>query len=134
MTEHSRRALLLSTGLAAAAIGLSGCQNGGTGTPTPAAPTGKFTLKLSDVPVGSGVIASGAPYVITQPTAGQVKAFSNVCTHQHCPVSRVEKAEIICDCHGSRFSITDGSVTKGPATQALPAATAKVEGDSVVVN
>ncbi len=34
----------------------------------------------------------------------------------------VAKGVIVCPCHNSEFSVTDGSVKKGPATQALAAA------------
>ena len=42
--------------------------------------------------------------------------------------------EIICPCHGSRFSAVDGSVTNGPATTGLTAAGVVVEGGSVVLS
>jgi Rieske Fe-S protein len=41
---------------------------------------------------------------------------------------------INCNCHGSKFSITDGSVVNGPATKPLPARTVTVTGDSVSVS
>lgn len=132
MTEHSRRAVLLSTGLAAAAIGLGGCQAGGSETPT-TAPTAKVTVDTTEVPVGGGVVLSDGPYVVTQPTAGEYKAFSKICTHQGCPVSRITGTDIVCDCHGSHFSINDGSVTNGPATKPLPEATVAVSGTTVTI-
>ena len=54
-----------------------------------------------------------ADYVVTQPTSSEYKAFSKTCTHAGCPVARVADQQIQCDCHGSRFSITDGSVLVG---------------------
>ncbi|MFI7068358.1 transglycosylase domain-containing protein [Kribbella sp. NPDC050124] len=33
----------------------------------------------------------------------------------------MEGGTINCNCHGSRFNISDGSVVNGPATQPLPA-------------
>jgi Rieske Fe-S protein len=39
---------------------------------------------------------------------------------------------INCPCHGSQFSIEDGSVVAGPAPSPLPAVDVVVEGDSVV--
>ena len=53
--------------------------------------------------------------VVTQPTEGEFKGFTAVCTHQGCTVGRVEDGEIRCPCHGSRFSAEDGSVVGGPA-------------------
>ncbi|MFF8868363.1 Rieske (2Fe-2S) protein [Streptomyces sp. NPDC015139] len=40
---------------------------------------------------------------------------------------------INCPCHGSRFSITDGSVQSGPATKALPATRISVDGDAITL-
>jgi Rieske Fe-S protein len=70
--------------------------------------------------------------VVTQPTAGSFKAFTAVCTHQGCTVGTVAGGTIDCPCHGSKFSIKDGSVVNGPATSPLAAITIKVEGTSVV--
>jgi Rieske Fe-S protein len=71
--------------------------------------------------------------VITQPTAGQVKAYSTTCTHQGCAVSKVENGLIICPCHDSRFKIADGSPSGGPATKPLQSKTVKVENGQVVL-
>ena len=70
-------------------------------------------------PVGSGKIFPDAQTVITQPKKGEFKAFSAVCTHQGCLVDAVTTT-IDCPCHGSKYSITDGSVVNPPAPQPLP--------------
>jgi Rieske Fe-S protein len=85
---------------------------------------------VADVPEGGGVIAGD--WVITQPAAGTFKAFSKVCTHQGCDVSKVDGGVIICPCHNSEFSITNGTPQSGPARQALPEKKVKVDGDNVV--
>jgi Rieske Fe-S protein len=92
------------------------------------------TVKKADVPVGGGVIMQDGNFVVTQPTAGTFKAFSSVCTHQGCPVSEVSNGAIICTCHGSLFSVKDGSVISGPARRALAAAKVTQSGDSLVVS
>lgn len=92
----------------------------------------KATVATSKVPVGGGVILD-QKYVVTQPTAGSYKAFSAICTHQGCPVTSVDDGLIKCPCHSSHFSITDGSVQAGPATEPLPSFTATVEGSDVDV-
>lgn len=97
-----------------------------------AAPSGPG-LATSKVPVGGGVILDDADYVITQPTAGEFKAFSKICTHQNCPVTEIQGGTINCPCHGSKFSVEDGSVTAGPATRPLPEAEVAVVGNQVVV-
>ena len=57
--------------------------------------------------------------VVTQPSRGRFRCFTAVCTHQGCLVSDVEGGTINCPCHGSRFSIADGSVANGPAGSGL---------------
>ncbi|GAA1958776.1 Rieske (2Fe-2S) protein [Kitasatospora viridis] len=77
----------------------------------------------SDVPVGGGKVYRDQRIVVTQPTAGQYKAFSARCTHAGCVVDTVAGGTIQCPCHGSRFAIADGSVADGPAPSPLPAYT-----------
>ncbi len=103
--------------------------SGGAGT-TPSGPI----AKTSDVPVGGGKIYQADKVVVTQPTEGEFKAFSAVCTHQGCPVSKITGQDIECTCHGSTFSLTDGSVTNGPATKALPELKVAVAGEDISVS
>ncbi|MET9483308.1 Rieske (2Fe-2S) protein [Streptomyces sp. NPDC006638] len=94
---------------------------------------GGVLAKTTDIPEGGGKIFDGQGVVVTQPEAGQFKAFSSKCTHQGCAVTTVKDGVINCPCHGSQFSVTDGSVKQGPATQPLPAASIKVTGDSITL-
>ena len=87
----------------------------------------------ADVPVGSGVILEEQGVVLTQPTEGDFKAFSSICTHQGCPVTGIDETGISCTCHGSRFSIADGSVVTGPATQPLGEESITVQGDAITL-
>jgi len=89
-----------------------------TASKTAAAPSGP-SVAASKVPVGGGVILDDADYVITQPKKGTYKAFSKICTHMGCPVASVSNGTINCDCHGSKYSIEDGSVTNPPASDPL---------------
>jgi Rieske Fe-S protein len=156
LARPNRRTLLRSAGLTAvvggAAFGLVGC----AAEETPAAPAGSeaapsssapapstpvsskaaasgTTVATADVPVGSGIILDNAAYVVTQPTEGEFKAFSKKCTHMGCAVARVESKEIACPCHGSRFSISDGSVTNGPADEPLKEFEVSVSGDQLTI-
>ena len=70
--------------------------------------------------------------MITQPTAGEFKAFTSICTQPQCPVVEVTDT-INCNCHGSKFSITDGSVVNPPAPHPLAAKTVAVDGDTLTV-
>jgi len=85
----------------------------------------------SDVPVGGGTVFADEKVVVTQPTQGEFKAFSATCTHQGCTVGSVSDGTINCPCHGSMFSISDGSVQGGPATAPLPEVGLSVDGDQI---
>jgi Rieske Fe-S protein len=149
MTERTRRAVLAgAAGVGAVAVvsacggGNDAAQPGATtgapttgGQPTPAATTGGtssgFLAKTSDVPVGGGKIVKEQDTVITQPVAGTFKGFGGTCQHMGCPLANVEGGTINCNCHGSKYSIEDGSVKNGPATKGLPTKAIKVDGDSI---
>jgi Rieske Fe-S protein len=99
-------------------------------TPAPL-PPGAFA-RTSEIPVGGGKTFKEQKIVVTQPTAGQYKGFDATCTHTGCLVDKVEAGQIICPCHGSRFSIADGKVEKGPALLALPAKPVSVAADGSI--
>jgi Rieske Fe-S protein len=148
----SRRTVLACAGAACAAV-LAGCSkyNSNTGgiagsQPEPpsssqaAAPAGSGSgaaagpaalTTTSAVPVGGGKILAAQKIVITQPQSGEFRGFSAVCTHQGCIVGTVSGGTINCPCHGSRFSIANGSVVNGPAASPLPAVGIKVQGTSI---
>ncbi len=93
---------------------------------------GEELAATADVEVGGGVIVQDK-YVITQPAKGDFKAFSAICTHMGCVVGDVVDGEIVCPCHGSHFSIEDGSVTGGPAPEPLPEQAITVEGGEILL-
>jgi nitrite reductase/ring-hydroxylating ferredoxin subunit len=145
-----RRALLAGAGVTCAAM-LAGCSthdasNGGS-TPSAAgaatsaagaatsaassAPPAGALATTSQIPDGGGKIIDGVNIVITQPQTGSFRAFTAICTHQGCIVSRVSNGTIDCPCHGSKYSIKDGSVVQGPAPSPLAAIAIKVEGTSI---
>lgn len=128
----ARRTVMAAAGAAGLAVALTACGSGddssGTGTGVDSdsgagaesgAGGGTALAKTADIPEGGGKVLGDL--VITQPTAGQYKAFSSKCTHQGCAVKDVKDGVIICPCHNSHFSATDGSVRQGPATQPLEA-------------
>jgi Rieske Fe-S protein len=85
----------------------------------------------SDIPVGGGKIFDTQLVVVTQPSAGEFKAFSAVCTHMGCTVNQIADGRIDCPCHGSEYSIKNGAVLAGPAPKPLPAKQIKITGDSI---
>ncbi|MCX4760458.1 Rieske (2Fe-2S) protein [Streptomyces sp. NBC_01275] len=105
---------------------------GGTGGGDNAA-AGAALAAVADIPEGGGKIFESEKVVVTQPTAGEYKAFSAVCTHMGCAVKSIADGVINCPCHNSNFSITDGSVKSGPATTALPEVKITVSGDSITL-
>jgi Rieske Fe-S protein len=150
----SRRAL---GGLAAAGAGLpllAACSNNDPQTASDpsgtssAAPTGGTSpsatgggsgggdtlAQTSDIKVGGGEVFTDQEVVVTQPKAGEFKCFTAVCTHQGCIVSDVSDGTINCACHGSQYSIEDGSVVTGPATFPLAAEPITVSGDEITLN
>lgn len=156
-TGPDRRTMLKGLAVAGAALPfLAACGSGGSGNsatnaPGPVkitggsggghthAPSGggggpvDVITKASDVPVGGGVILPAKTIVVTQPTKGQYEGFSSTCTHLGCTVANIFGGKIICPCHGSMYSIKDGSVLGGPAPLPLPKKPVKVEGTDIVL-
>lgn len=156
-TDLTRRTILTlgSVGAASGALVLAGCAADaptGTADPTatatpsitdepsadptaaPDAPaTGADIAALADVPVGGSIDASinGEPVLIAQPAAGQVVAFSAICTHQKCVVAAAG-SEFHCPCHGSMFDAATGDVLNGPALEPLASVPVAVSGDRIV--
>lgn len=143
--ETSRRNLF--RGVAAAGIAVpvvaacgssttseSGTPSGSASSPSGGASTPSGAIPTSDIPVGGGAIYPDEQLVVTQPTEGTFKAFSSTCTHSGCPVNKVDDGLIQCPCHGSKFSIDDGSVQDGPARGPLPSRTVTVDGDSLTIS
>jgi Rieske Fe-S protein len=145
-----RTVLVGGVGAAAAAVILGGCGDDSSAPgadPTsesdsepssepasePPAGSGTELGPAADVAVGGGVIFNNDdPVVVTQPTEGEFRAFGANCTHAGCLLASVTET-INCDCHGSKFSIEDGSVVSGPAEDPLPAREVSVDGDTITL-
>jgi nitrite reductase/ring-hydroxylating ferredoxin subunit len=52
---------------------------------------------------------------------GTLYAFDDICTHRGCNLSmgEIEDTAIVCECHGSTFSMESGAVLEGPATEPI---------------
>ncbi|CAN5425272.1 hypothetical protein BH18ACT8_BH18ACT8_05850 [soil metagenome] len=142
-----RRTVLRSAAVLGGAAFVVGCggdsdtpaATGGTSAPSSSSSTGggggggDVLGAVADVPVGGGAIFADAEVVVTQPTDGEFMAFSAVCTHAGCIVATVTDT-INCDCHGSMYSIEDGSVVGGPAPEPLAPKTVEVDGSDIVLS
>lgn len=147
MTETTRRTVILAAGGAGVTAVLTACgaseepaAGGGDVSSTVssqapeagAADSGANALATTaDIPEGGGKVFKDQKVVITQPAAGQFKAFTSVCPHQGCDVDKIVDGNIVCPCHSSKFKIADGSVVDGPAKQPLEEKAIKVDGDSI---
>ncbi|MBR7825229.1 Rieske (2Fe-2S) protein [Actinospica sp. MGRD01-02] len=134
-----RRTVLRTTalGVAVAGVGVTAaaCSSSNStaqgSTAQTAAGGSSSTVASSKVPVDGGYIDTTNNVVVTQPSAGEYKAFTAICTHQGCTVSSVQNNVIQCPCHGSQFSAKDGSVITGPATSPLASKTVTVAGSTI---
>lgn len=152
----ARRSVVAAVGAAGSAAALTACSGSGSGSgasagpasgsagpegagSAPAAPSGsgqadaagQALAAVSDIPEGGGVVFADRGVVVTQPVAGEFKAFSATCTHRGCAVKNVADGVINCPCHDSNFSVADGSVRSGPAREPLPAVEIAVDGDAI---
>ena len=122
----TRRKLLAGSGLAASAvIGsslLTSCSDSSPGG-----------IRTKDVPVGSAYIQPEGDFLVIQPTEGQFRAFSRTCPHAGCQVNKIEGDEIVCPCHGSRYSVVDGSRVSGPTPRGLTEVPVMVNGKRLEV-
>ena len=52
----------------------------------------------------------------------RLHAIHDRCSHRGCPLSdgEIDGDAVVCSCHGSRFSLEDGAVERGPATAPQP--------------
>jgi nitrite reductase/ring-hydroxylating ferredoxin subunit len=139
-----RRALLGCAALCGAVPLLSACSSdrageGAADDPTTGGPSdeqgggqGGALVPVSDVPLGGGVVLTDQRILVTQPSDTDFKAFEAVCTHQGGAITRIEDGEMICSLHQSRFSIADGEVLSGPASNPLPEIDVRVRDGQVV--
>lgn len=142
----TRRTVLASVGLAGVGIAaLTACGAAGDAASdvasdvrSSATDAVKDAISAASIPVGGGKIFADQKLVVTQPKAGEFKAFSALCTHQGCILREVADGTINCPTgpcgHGSRFDVATGAVRNGPATQPLVEKKVTVSGDGITVS
>ncbi|HZT97694.1 MAG TPA: Rieske 2Fe-2S domain-containing protein [Chloroflexota bacterium] len=98
----------------------------------------KYTQVIRDSDLEEGkpvkVDAAGVPIVLVK-QGSHIHALSDTCVHAGCSLAggKVEDDTIICPCHGSQYSLVDGSVINGPATAPEPYYDTRVRNDMVEV-
>ena len=79
--------------------------------------------KTDEVPEGSATaFAVDGQEVAVSRVGGKLYAFGDICTHRKCNLAmggEIEGTTITCECHGSVFDMSDGSVIQGPATEPI---------------
>jgi nitrite reductase/ring-hydroxylating ferredoxin subunit len=129
----SRRMVFQGLGALGVAVALAACagsdDGGGSGQTLEA---GTRLATTDEVPVGGGIVLGEQRVVVTQPTAGEFRAFTAVCTHQANIVTSVEDGTIQCRFHGSSFSAETGEVEGGPAPAPLAEVAIRVEGTRIL--
>jgi Rieske Fe-S protein len=145
-TALSRRGLLAGAGAGAALLAVAACSSdGSTGSGSSGSATteagsggggssGGTLAAVADVPVGGAVStqdSSGKPVIVSQPSKGEVVAFSAICTHHGCTVAP-KGDQLVCPCHGSTYDLATGDNTGGPAPSPLAKIPVKVQGGKVL--
>ena len=137
-----RRVLVAGAGTALGASVLAACGGGGGSSSAPTTASGSsgggggadVLAQVSDVPVGGAISAqdrNGKPIIVSQPTRGDVVAFSAICTHMGCTVAPAG-SQLQCPCHGSTYDLATGENTGGPAPSPLPKVQVSVRKGEVV--
>jgi nitrite reductase/ring-hydroxylating ferredoxin subunit/uncharacterized membrane protein len=80
-------------------------------------------LPATDLPASgaASAIAGDTPVMLVRDD-GTIRALHGRCSHRGCPLSEgtIDAGVVECPCHGSRFSLADGSVQRGPAVAPQP--------------
>jgi Rieske Fe-S protein len=123
--EVTRRAfvrylVLASGGFAVGNVGIalwSSLRSINTGAPRPIVP-------LARVPEGTAHLfnypTSSDPAILVHLPGGDLRAFSQKCTHLGCVVYyQVSNGEMVCPCHEGHFDARTGDVKSGPPQRPL---------------
>jgi Rieske Fe-S protein len=93
-------------------------------------------VKVDEVKPNTGQIFKfgNRPAILVRTAAGELKAFSAVCTHLNCTVQyRSDLGHIWCACHNGHFDL-NGQNIEGPPPRPLDAFVVNVRGTQIVVS
>ena len=91
--------------------------------------------KITEIPPNSGKIFKfgNKPGILVRTAAGELKAFSAVCTHLDCIVQyRDDTKQIWCACHNGQYNLSGNNIG-GPPPRPLEEFQVNTRGDDVVV-
>lgn len=93
-------------------------------------------IDLGGVPAlaatGGSLVVPAANMLVIHPSAGDYRAFNNVCTHAGCGIWQFTGRRMVCSCHGSEFDL-EGMNVVGPAPDPLPRYALSVDGSRMRV-
>jgi len=121
-------------------VGMVGCNQ--TPNPNAADPTRADGFQVvgpvSDLDSPAGLLNENLaqPVLVVRDPANPngLTAVNPTCTHKGCTVAWQGDAKaFVCPCHDAKFTEA-GALVRGPADKPLTTYTAKIEGDSVLVN
>ena len=95
-----------------------------------------LAIKPDDVKPNTGQIFKfgNRPAILVRTPAGELRAFSAVCTHLNCTVQyRPDLEHIWCACHNGHFDLTGKNIA-GPPPRPLETFVANARGNQVVVS
>jgi Rieske Fe-S protein len=97
-----------------------------------ASPSKKFKVALPEtLAMGEAFVPPGRAVAVFKGADG-IYAVSTICTHLGCLV-KANAEGFECPCHGSKF-LADGTVSRGPAPQALPWLKVSVSGGALTID
>jgi Rieske Fe-S protein len=142
--SSSRREVLYTIGLAAAATAIPACagDSGEGNVPSGSAAMcgDNLCFNLSEneelQAVGGILIFTQAPgkkIIVQRVSETEFLALSAVCTHAGCTVNFNGSTKFNCPCHGSSFDATSGAILNGPAARPLDNFPATAAGDVVTI-
>jgi Rieske Fe-S protein len=93
-------------------------------------------IRLADAKPNSGQIFKfgNRPAILIRTPAGELRAFSAVCTHLNCTVQyRSDLSHIWCACHNGHFDL-NGQNIAGPPPRPLDQYVVNVRGEQIVIS
>jgi cytochrome b6-f complex iron-sulfur subunit len=95
-----------------------------------------LSIKPAEVKPNSGEIFrfGNQPAILIRTPAGELRAFSAICTHLSCIVQyRSDLSEIWCACHNGHYDL-NGKNISGPPPKPLEEYAVNLRGDQIVVS